>query len=85
MAEGLFRCLPLNTIIVDIAAAAGGNGTVEKPFNDPNIAVDNAGNGCTMIFKCGTYSLDNTHKQLVVSKRITLQKDCSTSPYIEIH
>ena len=82
--RGMYRCLPLNTIFVDIAMPAGGNGsTPAKAYNNPNTAIDNAGNGATVMFNCGTYTLDATHHAMIISKRININKYCvSGSPII---
>jgi photosystem II stability/assembly factor-like uncharacterized protein len=77
--RGMYRCLPLNTVIVDNSLSVNGNGTPASPYNNPNTAVDNIGHGATMIFKCGTgtYTLDAAHHQASINKRIHVSIDCN--------
>ena len=78
--RGMYRCLPLNTVIVDNSLSVNGNGTPAAPYNNPNSALDNIGAGATMIFECGSgpYTLDALHQGLIISKRIHVTNGCLT-------
>jgi hypothetical protein len=54
--RGMYRAHPLTTIYVDKNAAAGGNGSISKPFNNVTEAVNKAGFGTNISIKSNNYN-----------------------------
>ena len=62
---------PDDNIYVDASAAAGGNGSKEKPFQTVSQAYNNATDGKTIVINPGTYTIGTSNARMTVNKNLT--------------